>query len=318
MKIKDIQIGETYNSLLVLDYTGVINGKSTFKCKCLECGNPIGVSIENIGRQISCKLCSRRRSRLDLTGKRVGRLTVIGRAANRSGRTYWECKCDCGNTATIQTSGLTGNRPTQSCGCLQKEATVKATTEKSVILKRSKYISSNFDYGDNAIKHPLRKIWMSMRQRCNNPNAANYHLYGGRGIKVCDRWNGDNGFENFVNDMGERPTDKHSIDRIDVNRNYCPENCRWATRKEQENNKRNNNRVVLNGESITVSQLCETIAVNRNFIYQLLKRGVDINYILQVKLNSTKNEKHYTEHINFNRNIDNALINKFLIKIQHN
>lgn len=276
------------------------------------------MQADAIGVTKSCQRCINKLKNKDLIGFRVGRLTVKELAYKNEKRKclMWKCDCDCGQTTILPTNSLIGGCPTLSCGCLQKEASRKAGKDSAV--KRAKNFSGNFIYNGCVREHTNYNSWFSMIQRCTNLSAKKFHLYGGRGIKVCERWSGELGFENFVNDMGERPSKNHSIDRIDVNGDYCPENCRWATRKEQENNKRNNNRVVLDGKPITVTQLCEMIAVNRNSIYQLLKRGVDINYILQVKLNSTKDEKRYTEHINFNRNIDNELINKFLIKIQQN
>ena len=146
-------------------------------------------------------------------------------------------------------------------------------------------------------------------QRCNNPNSRHYHCYGGRGIKVCNRWSGDNGFENFVSDMGERPSKEYSIDRIDVNGDYCPENCRWATQKEQMNNMRRNTVVIMGNKELTITQFCEKYGLKRRVIYNPLRMGVDINFII---LNSHKYRKgkreRYEGHLNHNRVVSDEVI----------
>ncbi len=319
MKVSEIKIGETYNHIKVLKDLGYYRRTRHYLCQCLVCGKQYTMGAAVVGVTKSCQRCINKLKNKDLIGFRVGRLTVKELAYKDEKREclMWRCDCDCGNTTVIPTNSLIGRRPTLSCGCLQRDIITKRGREYNRIGTKS--VSRDFVYKGLLREHPNYGCWQSMLRRCDTPNTKNYHRYGGRGIKVCDRWLVENnGFENFVADMGIRPSDKHTLDRIDANGDYCPENCRWATMKEQENNKRNNIRVVLDGESITVTQLCEIIAINRNCIYKLLKRGVDINYILQVKLNATKNEKHYTEHINFNRNVDKELINRFLIKIQPN
>ena len=159
---------------------------------------------------------------IDLTGKKFGRLMVL-HPIRGGKRILWECLCDCGNIT--KTSGPRLNRgETQSCGCLQKE-------------KQSDRISlSNIVHGHNKKGHQslTHKSWTSMLHRCRCATYTGFNYYGGRGIKVCERWQK---FESFLADMGERPSKNYSIDRIDVNGDYEPKNCRWATKSQQQRNK---------------------------------------------------------------------------------
>ena len=155
---------------------------------------------------------------LNLIGNKYGRWTVIDRAENINGRTAWICKCECGTEKVIKIHDLR-NKRTNSCGCLRKENT------KSMF---SKHGLSN---------HRLFKIWTSMKTRCYNKNATNYERYGARGISICDEWNND--FMKFYNwSINNGYSDNLTIDRVNNNGNYEPSNCRWATVKEQNSNKR--------------------------------------------------------------------------------
>ena len=158
----------------------------------------------------------------DLSGKIFNRFTVLNEYKIENKRTKWLCLCKCGNKKFVEAYNLKKGY-TKSCGCLNKEQTAKRNTSHGM--------SKTKEY----------KVWKGIKKRCLNKNSNIYKYYGGRGIKICKRW--ENSFENFYKDMGPIPSLKHSIDRKDVNKGYCPKNCKWVIFHQQSTNKRTNNKI---------------------------------------------------------------------------
>jgi hypothetical protein len=164
---------------------------------------------------------------LNLTGQKFFRLTVISRAPNVGRRTAWLCRCSCkdNNTVVVHASSLrSGN--TRSCGCLQRETAAQRCAERTV-----------HGHAKRGARTREWRSWSGMHDRCGNPDNIDWENYGGRGIKVCKRWQGRKGFQNFLEDMGRRPLGK-SLDRKNNEGDYKPSNCRWASPREQAQNRR--------------------------------------------------------------------------------
>ena len=197
----------------------------------------------------------------NLSGTQFGRLTVIRfNGITKSNIYMWQCVCECGNKKTVSSSNLKRGY-TRSCGCIRVENA-----------KRTALI--NCDTTTHGMTGTTEyRTWQAMKKRCINPKDKYYSIYGGRGIKVCDRWL--ESFENFFEDMGEKPTPSHTLDRFpNKNGNYELTNCRWATQKEQQNNRTNNHIIEHEGLSLTLSQWSEKLGIKSSTLRERLrKRG---------------------------------------------
>lgn len=261
MAARDV-IGQRFGRLIVTGFK-FESGRTKYRavCRC-DCGNTKEIYVYSLlkGDTRSCGClnaelvatrCLGEQHHKNLTGKRFGRLEVICRVGTGPGRSaLWECRCDCGRIikTTAHSLRICG---TKSCGCLQKE------TVRAIMTKHGMYQSAT--YG----------IWEGVISRCNNPNNHAYNYYGGRGITVCDRWKS---FENFLIDMGERPGRK-TIDRINVNGDYEPGNCRWASMKEQRRNCRNTVFYEFNGQKKILPDWAEEFGINMGTVKSRLTRG---------------------------------------------
>jgi hypothetical protein len=198
---------------------------------------------------------------IDLTGQRFGRLVAIRRAEDycppskpRGGYPQWLCRCDCGKERVIKAGSLTKGA-TRSCGCYNDEVRARLIAERS----KTHGMSNT----------PTYVVWARMLQRCRDQNCPGYRKYGAKGVRVCKRWHK---FENFLSDMGKRPSARHSIDRIENARGYEPGNCRWATMKEQQNNRTNNRQIEFGGERLTLQQWSERTGLSYRTITTRIDR----------------------------------------------
>lgn len=185
---------------------------------------------------------------LNLNGRRFGKLVAVSRVpkSQTMPEAGWHCECDCGKSKTVYTYHLTSGS-TRSCGCAR---IARLTT-----------------HGQNGSK--THQAWRNMRWRCSNPNNPGYKHYGGRGIKVCDRWKS---FANFRSDMGDAPVGL-TLERINNDGDYEPGNCRWATYKDQLRNRRINHFITINGSRKTIAEWAEERGVHGFMIRSRIKRG---------------------------------------------
>jgi hypothetical protein len=192
----------------------------------------------------------------DLAGKRFGRLEVISNVKKPNDpKTYWLCKCDCGKEKVIGAQNLKLGKAV-SCGCYGLECLRKYTTT----------------HGNST--HPLYKTWYQIMKRCYDKNHKDYKYYGERGITACDSWK-DNA-KNFFNDMGDKP-ENTTLDRIDNNKGYSKENCRWVSSGIQGSNKRNNKNFIINGKKIHLSEISRVYGIKETTLSNRLKAGANIN-----------------------------------------
>ena len=201
-------------------------------------------------------------------GARFSRLVVIGEPFKQDGRYRVLCRCDCGNELSVRCLSL-ANANTSSCGCLHKES-VGALNRKHGMSKSPTYVT-----------------YLNMVNRCTDSTNKKFADYGGRGIGVCDGW--IESFEKFLSDMGVRPSNA-TLERIDLNGNYEPSNCKWATWKEQQNNKRSNRVIEHDGQVLTLQQWADKTNLSHSVIFYRLKRGWSIEKALTTPAIRGKNQ----------------------------
>lgn len=255
--------GQRWGRLTVVKYIESSSGGSRWLCRC-DCGTEKIMKgyLLRKGHSTSCgcykrEMLTRERPSAAVTllaGQRFGRWTLLERAPTRravSNHTRWWCICDCGTRRALRATILYRGR-SQSCGCLVADKLRERQTTHGM-------------FGT-----PLYRIWCGMLRRCRNPTDKNYPRYGGRGIKVCERWQQ---FENFYADIPPRPSPRHSLDRRDNNGHYEPNNVRWATPQEQQNNLRSNRRITFGGETLTGAQWARRLGISKNRFYERLRLG---------------------------------------------
>lgn len=198
-------------------------------------------------------------AKIEMAGQKFNRLAVISEHDKIGFETRWLCACDCGKTTIVMGKNLR-NGATKSCGCLAREM-------RGLLNRRhGKHASSTY------------QVWADMKSRCNNSSNHAYKYYGGRGIKVCDRWAS---FDGFLADMGERPIGM-TLDRVNTDGDYEPGNCRWATMQEQGNNRRTNIRISIGGNVRTLMQWCKEYNVSYYPARKKISMGVDAKLALGI------------------------------------
>lgn len=251
--------GHKYHKVTVLEYSFSKEKKTFWKCRC-DCGKEF-ITTSNRLRTGGTKSCGCLKEKEDLSGQRFGKLLVLGFSHKRdSTRFYWKCRCDCGKEVIKRADALRSGK-TISCGCISNLLRTKAST------KHGKH------------KDRVYNIYKGIKQRCYNKNNAAFPHYGGRGILMCDRWK--DSFENFYSDMGDPPTDKHQIDRINNEDVYSPENCHWTTADVQSKNKRNTRLITYQGKTQCLKDWSKELGINYLTLCYRIKHNFDMDSLFK-------------------------------------
>ncbi len=260
-------IGRTFGKLLAVSEVGrATNDKNPiYSCVC-ECGKIKEIRKQSLlsGHTKSCGCLYRGKPTTDVIGKRFGRLVVLRQSGKDSyNNVKYLCECDCGKETIVYGHVLRRRKGTKSCGCLSVEKVRESMTTHG----QAKHDKPTPEY----------KAWQQLKHRCSSIKNKNYFNYGGRGIKVCDRW--INSFENFYADMGNRPSKNHSIERGDNDLGYNPENCYWGTTEQQSRNKRNNHWIEYNGRKMIIGDWARELNIVGSTIRRRLKMGQSFEFI---------------------------------------
>ena len=254
--------GKQFGKWKVLDKAESNGNGARWVCQC-ECGNIkiITTSVLNSGMSKSCGCINHNYN--DLTGKKFGYWTVLSRAKNNQhGGSIWLCKCECGKERAVSAQGLK-NGTSKSCGCHKNDY--------------------NRIHGGKGTR--IYEIWRQMIYRCEKKKHHAYPKYGGRGITVCVEWHNFVKFREWSFSNGYDNT--NSIDRIDNNKGYSPDNCRWTDSVTQMNNRNICHKLKFNGEKLTISQWAKKLEIPRSTLFNRLKRGWDIKNALTEPIKNT-------------------------------
>ena len=249
-------VGNKYGYLTVVDIDfDRSHNQAHWICRC-DCGNVVTVRGSSLksGHTRSCGCIGNRREVDDLRGKRFGRLVVIEfDHIDKYHSSQWLCRCDCGNEVVVSRGNLIKGRA-RSCGCYKRDI------QRDLHIKHGEYQSR------------LHNIWGDMKQRCGNKKNTNYHLYGERGITVCDEWIDD--YETFRNwALNNGYSDELTLDRMDNDGMYCPDNCRWADHYTQMNNTRRTRHITYNNETHSISEWARKLGISKNTLYYRLSKN---------------------------------------------
>lgn len=273
IRLEDLT-GKRFGRLIVIGKGETKRNATHWKCLC-DCGNVVNVVnshlLGGISKSCGCiRADNGRKKAKNLLGQRFGRLTVVEKVESKNGRSRWKCLCDCGNYKIASSSTL-HNGTTTSCGCALLD-----------------HIESCKTHGKTHTR--LYHIYAGMKSRCYNPNTKAYKYYGGRGITICEEWLED--FMNFYKwAMENGYSDELSIDRIDVNGNYEPSNCRWADATTQSTNKRNNVSVLYRGQEKTIIELSKEFGINYETLRgRIVERKMDVETALATPVRQRKNK----------------------------